>query len=183
MKWKPLLFIGLAALMAIAFGATAILPFAFQRKTAPAGAEADTPAVAPRETAGSAYSPEEIFRRAFWRHPGTEDRIVNAQRTETAGSDQSVKQWQWFLEIEPGPDLLAALRDPDMFGLMLTTSPRFPGDRASAPDWFDPDSDSETLQNPSGGLLLFYNQKENSLFATDAGGGFAPPITSSQTKS
>src|SRR5690606_22691885 len=111
-----------------------------------------------------AYTPDEIFRRAFWRHPAPEDRIIQAERREQTDPDDGVKSWQWFLQVEPGPELLAALRNPATFGLMPAAIPRFPGNRASAPAWFQPTADSEILQNPTGGLLLFYNKTQNTLY-------------------
>lgn len=70
-----------------------------------------------------------VFQRAFWRRPGAEDVIKNAERREwidapqaagsgpgsdgsggsagSAGSAGGVRKWQWFIEVKPG----AGLRD------------------------------------------------------------------------
>jgi len=68
-------------------------------------------------------APAEIFRRAFWRQPTPADRIVHAERREWKDAADAVQRWQWFLQVEPGPALLAALRDPAVFGLAPVAAP------------------------------------------------------------
>lgn len=128
------------------------------------------------------WDPAEIFRRAFWRHPAATDRIVHGERFEWKAADGSLERWQWFLELNPGPDLLGILRDPENFGLIpaATGTATRGGAEApgSAPAWFTPAQAAagfEVLQNPQGGLTLHYRAADNTLFATDAGHGFAPP--------
>jgi hypothetical protein len=152
-------------------------------KGAPAGtADPDSPPPG-LGAADQKWDPAEIFRRAFWRHPAATDRIIRGARFEWKASDGSLERWQWFLELNPGPDLLGFLRDPENFGLipaptgnMTRGGAEAPG---SAPAWFTPARSAagfEVLQNPQGGLTLHYRAADNTLFATDTGHGFATPV-------
>jgi len=122
-------------------------------------------------------APAEIFRRAFWRQPTPADRIVHAERREWKDAADAVQRWQWFLQVEPGPALLAALRDPAVFGLAPVAAPR--REPSALPAWFPaaPRAGDEILQSPAGGLTIFYREADHMLFATDSGRGFAPPAT------
>jgi hypothetical protein len=141
----------------------------------------------PRAGQGAAkqqWSPEEIFRRAFWRQPAAADRILRAERFEWKAGDGSLARWQWFLELKPGPELLGRLVDPENFGLEKVapgTAPRsWMMESAPPPPWFPrPDAASgfEVRQNPAGGFTLLYRADDNTLFATDSGQGFAAPAT------
>ncbi len=135
----------------------------------------------PGQTVAITLSPEEIFRRAFWRRPTAADRIVHADRREWSDRAQHVQRWQWFLQLEPGADLLHALRDPSTFGLIRSagSAATVPAAIAGAPGWFPAPAQltgCEILRAPAGGLTLYYRAQDNVLFATDAGRGFAPPI-------
>ncbi len=160
---------------------------------------ADTPpppappsvAPAPVPTTTSTSDHTEVFRRAFWRQPASADRILQAERRVNPDNGS----WQWFIQLHPSPELLAALRDPDTFGLLPPgkvypdpsgPSPEFtPTRRGSAPPlqppppaWFPDESafpDFEILQSPSTGLTILHRATDNMLFATDSGSGFAPP--------
>lgn len=130
----------------------------------------------------------EVFRRAFWRQPTAADRILHAERrihpapTDDAAAGES---WQWFIQLHPSPELLAALRDPDNLNLLALPSgitPRaWPTTPDSPPAWF-PRHDSlapaelEILQSPFSGLTVLYYANGDVLFATDHGAGFAPPV-------
>ena len=48
---------------------------------------------------------EEVFKRAFWRRPSAEDRILQAERHEWHDAE-GVSRWQWFLIVDPSPALL-----------------------------------------------------------------------------
>lgn len=144
------------------------------------------PAVAPAPPAGQgaapqSWDPEEVFRRAFWRHPAPEDRIIHAERFEWKSEDGTLARWQWFLEVNPGPALLAFLRDPGTLGLLPTDDAGSPPPAApwqGRPLWFPPagsTSGFEVLRDPQGALTLLYRANDNILFATDAGHGFSPP--------
>jgi hypothetical protein len=157
--------------------------------SSPAELPAITKPAAAGQTVTITRSPEEIFRRAFWRRPTPADRIVRADRREWSDQDQGVQRWQWFIQINPSPDLLRALRDPEIFGLASATTakspahpahPADPAHPASAPLWFPTAAQlagCEILQSPSGGLTAYYRAAGNVLFATDSGRGFAPPLT------
>lgn len=143
------------------------------------------PAVATlsRTAAGEALAitqePDEIFRRAFWRHPGSDDRIVRAERREWSDSG-NVRRWQWFIEVQPSPELLRTLRDPAQFSLVPIEKSRPWSASAATPSWFPSASTSalETHQSPGGTLTLLYRARDNTLFATDEGRGFAEPFAS-----
>jgi len=112
---------------------------------------------------------EEIFKRAFWRLPGSEDEILHAERHEWRDGD-GLQRWQWFLVVKASPQLIKDLRDDNAFGLV-------PGSVGSlnpeAPDWFvfKPD-DFSVLQSPHSGMRLMFSKTDNTLYATDSGRGF-----------
>ena len=136
-----------------------------------------TPAPPPPPAAASTTDSAEVFRRAFWRQPAAADRILNAERRVNPADDS----WQWFLQLHPGPELLAALRDPENLGLRAlppSTSPRdWPSGPIPPPPWFPavPIADFEILQHSTSGLTILYRASDNLLYATDHGTGFAAP--------
>jgi len=149
--------------------------------SASAASETARPA-APGPRTREAFAPEEVFRRAFWRHPAPEDLLVRAARVETLDAAGEVRGWRWFLAVHPGSGLLAALRAPDTFGLRrlapAPSAPVAPLAIEDAPDWFPAPADPaswEVLQAPGGGLTVIYRASDNLLYATDRGGGFSPP--------
>ena len=189
----PLSFFGVTA------AGVALCVFAFRqgpaRKASPgpssvslaAPASPDSPSsVSPGPVPSSAWPPEEVFRRAFWRQPTAQDRILHAERREatigpphTNAGSRDVQSWQWFLALQPSPGLLRSLRDPDTFGLLPTAAPRLWSEPAPEPlpTWFPAAAsvpEFEILQAPAGRLTLLYRAADNTLFATDAGAGFAP---------
>ena len=165
--------------------------------SAPAAPEAMTAApseIAPPPTAAerpppdsslgpaSGLSTEDIFRRAFWRHPTPADHILHAERREAGSAGNAGPDaWQWFLVLHPGPDLLAALRNPETFGLTPARDKNAPRtvvpDLPPPPAWFVAvgSADFEVLQASTGGLTVFYRATDNLLYATDHGQGFAAP--------
>ncbi|MFT5191293.1 MAG: hypothetical protein ACI9DF_006049 [Verrucomicrobiales bacterium] len=46
----------------------------------------------------------EVFQRAFWKRPTSEDKILHAERREWTGDDGQL-QWHWFLVVELSPEL------------------------------------------------------------------------------
>ena len=127
------------------------------------------------------WSPEQVFRRAFWRQPSAEDRIVQAERVETPlltavtnSGSRDVQNWRWAIAVHPGPELLAALRDPETFGLLPAREPR---PWTETPEWFPATAATgfEVLQASAGRLTVLYRAADNLLYAADAGSGFAPP--------
>lgn len=169
----------LIALLGLGLGITAI----FLASRPPAAADAtrtpaDTP---PALTPGPHWTDEEVFRRAFWRHPSARDQILHAERREPAAdAPGAVQTWQWFLAVHPSADLLNSLRDPETFGLTptaITAARPWPTDPAP-PDWFPASAPAslrefEVMQTSAGHLTLLYRERDNVLFATDTGGGFA----------
>lgn len=137
---------------------------------------ADTPL--PPPTTESTTDPAEVFRRAFWRQPSSDDHILNAERRV----DPDDASWQWFIQLHPSLQLLAALRDPEHLGLRALpadTMPRKWTSNSEPPAWF-PAEDSldsfEVRQASASQLTLLYRAADNTLFATDQGSGFAPSV-------
>jgi len=119
--------------------------------------------------------PELVFRRAFWRRPGSGDAILHAERRESAGDGASVAGWRWFLVVKPGPELRAWL-ETNPFSLRPVAAPGEPATAVDRPAWFTPDwKTCEVRQNPEGRFILAYSAGENLLYATDSGHGFTPP--------
>jgi|GEM_PF-832271 len=132
--------------------------------------------VVPAPSTTSTTDHAEVFRRAFWRQPTSTDRILQAERRVNPEDDS----WQWFIQLHPSPELLAALRDPDNLGLLALPPGIIPDPWPAAPAWL-PSHDSpdttgfEIRQSPATALTVLYRASDNLLFATDHGTGFAPP--------
>ncbi len=133
-------------------------------------APADSPvSQRPPTPAAVTIEPAELFRRAFWQRPGTGDKILHAERREWTDAD-GLKRWQWFLVVEPSPELVKYLREDNAFGLV-------PGSAGSLnpepPSWFvfKPDEFS-IFRAPHSGMRLMFSKTENLLYATDSGQGF-----------
>ncbi|MGZ0708681.1 hypothetical protein ACWPKO_10110 [Coraliomargarita sp. W4R53] len=139
--------------------------------------DADTPL--PPPTTKSTTDPAEVFRRAFWRQPSSDDHILNAERRV----DPDDASWQWFIQLHPSPQLLTVLHDPEHLGLLplpADTSPRkWASSSQPSPTWF-PSEDSldsfEIRQSSASQLTILYRAADNTLFATDRGAGFAPSV-------
>lgn len=116
--------------------------------------------------------PAQVFQKAFWRRPTSEDLILHAERREWSTSADGVKQWRWFLAVNPG----LALRDwlaSNPFSLTQTVAPDNP---AMAPAWFPRVSKPFIIQQKSDGRLTFmWSPDRQTLYATDSGYGFASP--------
>lgn len=152
-----------------------------RRDRQPGPSEPRTPAAIPREVGERVknnWPAEEVFRRGFWRQPTTADRIVNGERIEWSDTE-GVNRWQWFLQVEPSAELLRDLRDPGVFGVAPVTRPRaWSKEGATVPKWFpalSKEGDFEIHQHPTSGFTLLYQARDNTLFATDSGEGFAAP--------
>jgi hypothetical protein len=110
-----------------------------------------------------------VFQKAFWKRPSAGDNILHAERREWKDGDV-IRKWQWFISVEPSPELLKYLREDNAF--RLSTAPSVPV-ITGAPDWFTVDpADTEALQAPGGQMRLFFSKSKRVLFATDSGGGF-----------
>jgi hypothetical protein len=115
--------------------------------------------------------PVEVFQKAFWKRPAAADTILHAERREWSDAN-GLTQWQWFIAVQPSPELVKHLREDNAFGLVPGT--RWP-ELKDAPSWFSPGAESgQVLRSPSGSMLLWFRQSDGQLFATDAGGGFRP---------
>lgn len=138
------------------------------RRPSPAPAD---PAVSqhPASRAAVAIDPAELFRRAFWQPPGTGDKILHAERRDWTDAD-GLKRWQWFLVVEPSPELVKYLREDNAFGLVRGSVGVLDPE---APSWFvfKPDEFS-IFQSPHAGMRLMFSKTDNVLYATDSGRGF-----------
>jgi len=129
----------------------------------------------PGERLRTDWPAEDVFRRAFWRHPQADDKIVEAVRTESSGAD-GVSRWVWFMKIHPSAALLRDLRDPATFGLVATARPSALPEEISRPVWFPvarAGTGMEVLQHPTQPLTLQYHAEDNLLYASDHGRGFS----------
>lgn len=114
---------------------------------------------------------EEIFRKAFWQHPGKDDRILHAERREWS-DEGGLRKWQWFIIVDASPALLKRLRDDNVFDLRHQTAPPAFG---NPPDWFRvPDTGVEFMTSPHGGFCLVLEKTGRRIHATDSGAGFRP---------
>jgi hypothetical protein len=114
--------------------------------------------------------PVVVFQKAFWKRPGTTDRILNAERREWIG-EHGVTRWQWFLEVTPSPELIRYLREENAFGLNLIPAADIPQD---APEWFIRDTTATSILANAGGMRLIFTEGDAKLFATSSGGGLRP---------
>lgn len=117
----------------------------------------------------------EVFRRAFWREPAADDRIVHAERREWVNDQDGVRRWQWFLAVQPSLGFSTWLRDTNPFNLAKAQRASF-SFAQSSPEWFPATADlapHDILQAADGGMTLIFDQKSQMLYATDSGHGFA----------
>jgi hypothetical protein len=117
---------------------------------------------------------EEVFRRAFWREPAANDRILHAERREWVSEKDGVRRWQWFIAVEPGPEFAAWLREQNPFGLQSGAADRGKNSETVNPGWFPAVAtlrDGELRQTADGGMTVI--TKGGVIYATDVGHGFA----------
>jgi hypothetical protein len=142
------------------------------KSTPPAPADPpNPPASQPLPSRGVVkIDPAEVFQRAFWQPPGAGDQILHAERREWTDA-AGVKQWQWFLVVEPSPELVKYLREENAFGLVpASTVPEM----TDAPAWFAVrPGEVDALRAPHGRLQLFFSKTQRLLYATSSGAGFA----------
>jgi hypothetical protein len=143
------------------------------KSTSPAPADPpDPPASQPLSSpAAVKIDPAEVFQRAFWQPPGSGDQILHAERREWTDAG-GVKQWQWFLVVEPSPELVKYLREDNAFGLVpASTLPEM----TDAPAWFAVrPGEVDALRAPQGRMNLFFSKTQRLLHATSSGAGFRP---------
>jgi hypothetical protein len=112
---------------------------------------------------------EEIFKKAFWRRPDADDKIVNAVRYEWSDAG-GLQRWQWFLVVKASPGLIRYLRDDNAFGLAAATPARLGED---VPRWFRHDPKNvERLQSPQSAMKLMFSKSDSTIYATASGRGF-----------
>lgn len=115
--------------------------------------------------------PTVVFERAFWKHLSADDHILHAERREWSSGD-GVKKWQWFIAVQPSPQLVKYLRDDNAFNLAPATAPSAGED---APEWFRfAPAEVEAFTAPAGSMALAFSKAGNVLYATDSGTGFRP---------
>lgn len=119
--------------------------------------------------------PTLVFQKAFWRRPDSNDKILHAERREWSEQGKDVREWQWFLAVQPSPGLSEWLQT-NPFSLSPSNEPIKYNEAAPKPDWFPSDfSGFEILKAPQGRLVMIFSAEKNLLFAMDSGAGFAPP--------
>jgi len=113
--------------------------------------------------------PTAIFKRAFWRAPSAGDEILHAERREWADAG-GVTKWQWFIVVKASPELLKYLRDDNAFGLIPAKAALLPDEK---PQWFSFNpNEVAVLKSRHGKMQLVFQTQDNTLYASDAGGGF-----------
>ena len=119
--------------------------------------------------------PRLVFQKAFWRRPESDDKILHAERREWSEQGKDVREWQWFLAVQPSSGLSEWLQT-NPFSLSPSTEPLKYNGAAPKPDWFPNDfSGFEILKAPQSRLVIIFSAEKNLLYAMDSGAGFAPP--------
>ena len=119
--------------------------------------------------------PTLVFQKAFWRRPDSDDKILHAERREWSEQGKDVRKWQWFLAVQPSPELAEWLQT-NPFSLSPSAEPLKYKEAAPKPDWFPNDfSGFDILKAPQSRLVLIFSAKKNLLYAMDSGAGFTPP--------
>lgn len=142
----------------------------------PASSLKTEPAPLHEGTLATTLPPDEVFKRALWRRPAPEDKILHAEHREwTKDSADGVARWQWFLAVEPGAALKAWLREQNPFSIHPVGNADAPGIK-DAPPWFPTDFSGYIIHTggTTGSLVFLWSRKGNMLFATGSGTGFAP---------
>lgn len=119
----------------------------------------------------------EVFRRAFWRNPGPENTIRQAERREWSDAS-GVQRWDWFIAVEASQSLAAYLLEQNPFQLiaMLDTQTF-----TEVPAWFPESSDGFDLQQSQNGeMTILFNPDSRQLYATGHGFGFKPGVPEPQ---
>lgn len=180
---NPRLLAVLAAVLLLAGGAVVWL----LRSPGPAGAPgpavppkvASAPAKGDKSAVTLAVEPDktQVFQRAFWRRPGSGDRILHAERKEWSDAT-GVQKWQWFIVVDPSPEFRRWLIEDNPFELAALASGGEEVAVENAPKWF-PGLDARAAlaqyRNRGGRMIVLLDRKSGRIFATDGGSGFAAP--------
>jgi hypothetical protein len=113
----------------------------------------------------------EIFRRAFWRNPGPEDKIRQAERREWSAAS-GVQRWDWFIAVDASESLTTYLLEQNPFQLnAISELQTF----SEVPAWFPVTSAGfELHQSLNGEMTILFNPATWQLYATSKGHGFRP---------
>jgi hypothetical protein len=112
-----------------------------------------------------------VFQKAFWRRPTSADKIFHAERREWSTED-GVKKWQWFIDLQPSPQLLEWL-ETNPFSMAKSASL---GNFEKPPKWFPRSSSNfQIQQNAAGSFVIMLSPDKKHLYATDSGLGFQSP--------
>jgi hypothetical protein len=121
------------------------------------------------------FPADEVFRRALWRHPAPEDRILHAERRHWLAED-GLAQWQWFLVFQPAPETLHWLKTnpfalaTEPAGEVVFSTPNLP------PPWFPKKIlAGQAWRNASGTHRIAIEEGSGKVFASDQGSGHASP--------
>ena len=119
--------------------------------------------------------PTLVFQKAFWRRPDSADKILHAERREWCEQGKDVREWQWFLAVNPSPNLAEWLKTNPFSLPVFNDLYKYEGS-APKPDWFPNDfAGFEIHKAPQGRFVLLFSAEKNLLYAMDSGAGFAPP--------
>ena len=119
--------------------------------------------------------PALVFQKAFWRRPDSADKILHAERREWSGQGKDVREWQWFLAVNPSPNLAEWLKTNPFSLPVFNDLYKYEGS-APKPDWFPNDFAGFKIHKaPQGRFVLLFSAEKNLLYAMDSGAGFAPP--------
>ena len=111
----------------------------------------------------------EVFRRAFWRNPGAQDRILDAVRREWSDA-HGVQRWDWFISVAPSPELCAYLLEQNPFQLSRGTDART---LERVPHWFPQSTEGWTSYQSAGAeMLILHDPARQRLYAMSQGYGF-----------
>lgn len=145
--------------------------FSSRERPIPLPTTMDTPVVWVSEPPTTIVSDkEEIFKRAFWRQPSSEDRILQAARYDWS-DEEGLNRLQWYLLVQPSADLFSYLGEKNAFGLLPGKEvPDFP----EAPAWFTPSAASNRIFRANDdSFWLLFNESGDRLYATGVGRGFS----------
>lgn len=143
----------------------------------PAPAETDDPE--PELQLRTVSEDVEVFRRAFWRNPTVEDKVLHAERREWVAEEDGVRHWQWFLAVEPSPQLARYLVEKNPFAMKRVAAEEVELPRETPPPpWFPPRGQwgEMQIQRSQRSLMTWLRDPRTGvLYAFDTGGGFARP--------
>ena len=123
-------------------------------------------------TLNTTSNAEAVFRRAFWKHPSTDDKIMNATRYEWSDAD-GVAQWAWYLETELSSAMEDYLFGQNAFNLTRQESWNVPSSDA-LPDWFPRSAEGYEVHASRGvEMVMLRDIDSGKVFAYSNGGGFS----------